>query len=377
MPRPHIVVNTRLLLPNRLEGISRFAYELLQRMVARHSEVDFSFLFDRAFDEKYLFGSNVEPYVIAPQARHPLLWHAWFHFQLPRWLKKHPATVFFSPEFYLPKADFVPRVPVFHDLAYEHFPQDLRPWASHYCRKYSPRYAQWADHVLTVSDFSRQDIMERYGLPPEKISVAPNGSSRAFSPLSSENIQSVRDRFSQGMPYFLFVGTQQPRKNLPHLLEAFDQFCVQHPDAGVRLLLVGRKGWKNQEAEQVYQAMQARDRVIFTGFVSDEDLALLYGGCLALTYVPYFEGFGLPLLEAMQAEVPILTSRESALPEVAGEAALLVDPFRPEAIAEGLKQLWEQEGLREKLVAAGRMQREKFSWDQTYASVWPVLSRYF
>ncbi|MFK7972530.1 MAG: glycosyltransferase, partial [Bacteroidia bacterium] len=151
----HIAVNTRLLLSGQLEGIGRYAHEVLQRLVLQHPEVRFSFLFDRPFDEQFRYGPNVRCIHIPPPARHPLLWHAWFHAAVPAALAALRPQAVFSPEFYLPATPWLPRVAVFHDLAYEHFPDHVAGWPGRYCRRWSPRYAHWAKHILTVSEFTK------------------------------------------------------------------------------------------------------------------------------------------------------------------------------------------------------------------------------
>jgi len=372
---PHLVINTRLLLPGRLEGISRFAYEVLHRLVTRHPEVRYTFLFDRPYDPGHLPPGPVEARVVFPPARHPLLWHAWFHGQVTRLLQHLQPDLFFSPEFYLSLHPRVPQVPVFHDLAYEHYPQDLPAWASRYCRTWSPRYARRAAHLLTVSEFSKADIVQRYGIPADRISVVYNGASGAFAPSSPAAQQAVRDRYTDGQPYYHFVGTLQPRKNIVHLLQAFDAFRAQ-VDRPVRLLLVGRPGWQYQEALRTYENMHFREEVRFTGFVPDEALSAIYGASEGLIYIPFLEGFGIPILEAFHSDIPVVCSATSAMPEVAGPAALQVDPTDVDSITQAWLRLHHEPGLREGLIAAGRRQRQSFSWDQTYEKVWAVLSRW-
>ncbi|MEL6651461.1 MAG: glycosyltransferase family 1 protein [Bacteroidota bacterium] len=341
----HIAVNTRLLLSERLEGISRFGWEVLQRMVERNPEIQFSFLFDRQYDPRFVQADNVKGYVIPPQARHPLLWFAWFHYQIPRKLDQLGADLLFSPEFYLSTHPTIPQIPVFHDLAYEHYPQDLKPFASWYCRRYSPRFAERAAHILTVSSFSKADLVERYQIPDGKISVVYNGASSQFQPLSETQKAAVRAKYTGGTPYFHFVGTLNPRKNIENLLRAFDQF-KEESDHPHQLLIVGRKGWKYQAALDAYESMQHKDAVHFTGFVEDEELPAIYAASEALCYTPYLEGFGIPLLEAMQSETAIITSDRTSMPEVAGDAALLVDPFSVEAICVAMRRIVEEPASR-------------------------------
>ncbi len=322
-----------------------------------------------------VMGDNVTPYVIPPQARHPLLWHSWFHLMLPLKMRQIRPDLFFSPEFYLTGANHIPQIPVFHDIAYEHYPKDIAPFASWHCRTFSPKYAAKAAQILTVSDFSKRDIMAQYGTDESKISVVYNGASHGFRALSAEEKDRIRSTYTGGNPYFHFVGTIQPRKNLENLLRAFDKFKTQQPSS-VKLLLVGRKGWQYAGAMETYEAMRHKEDVIFTGFVSDEELNGIYAASLALCYVPYFEGFGIPILEAMQSETAVICSHAASMPEVAGDAAIMVDPFSPEAIAEALQRIWENPAERQKLIEKGKKQRENFSWEKTYSLVWKVLSGY-
>ncbi len=370
----HIAVNTRLLLSHRLEGIGRFAFEVLSRMVQHNPDVHFSFLFDRKYAPEMVLGENVTPYVIPPQARHPVLWHTWFHFQLPRKLNRLKPDLFFSPEFYLTAHPKIPQIPVFHDIAYEHFPKDIPAFASWHCRRYSPRYAQRASHVLTVSEFCKKDIMDHYGLSADKISVVYNGASRHFFPTNDAQKTAIRAQYTEGKPFFHFVGAIQPRKNIERLLQAFDLF-KEATASPAKLLLVGRKGWHYQGALETYEAMRHREDVRFTGYVSDEDLNGIYAASLGLCYVPYFEGFGIPILEAMHSETPVICSAVTSMPEVAGDAALLVDPYSPPAIADALGELWAKPVLRAELVARGKVRRETFSWDRTYELVWEAVRR--
>ncbi|MDW3649733.1 MAG: glycosyltransferase family 1 protein [Bacteroidia bacterium] len=368
----HVAVNTRLLLPGKLEGISRFAFELLSRVVTSHPDTQFSFLFDRPFDPAYVFGENVHPYVIPPQARHPLLWYSWFHLMVPRKLNMLKPDVFFSPEFYLTSHKEIPQVSTIHDLAYEHHPEDIGKLAARYCRHYSPKYAAAAKKIITVSAFSKQDIVNTYGTKADKIEVVYNAAGKQFKPLREEEKAKVREKFSQGKPFFHFVGTIQPRKNLENLLRAFDQFKSQHENP-CQLLLVGRKGWKYEGALKAFESMRNKDAVHFTGFVSDEELNQIYAASEALAYVPYFEGFGIPLVEAMQSETAIISSNVSSLPEVAGEAALMVDPRDPAAIADALQKLWQDKVFKSQLIAKGQRQVQQFNWEQSAQKLWEVL----
>jgi len=322
-----------------------------------------------------VMGENVKPYVLPPQARHPVLWHTWFHLMLPMKMRQIKPDLFFSPEFYLTGAKDIPQIPVFHDIAYEHYPKDIARFASWHCRTFSPKYAEKAAQILTVSEFSKKDIIQQYGTEADKISVVYNGASKGFSPIPEEEKERIRSKYAGGNPYFHFVGTIQPRKNLENLLRAFDHFKTQR-SSPVKLLLVGRKGWQYAGAMETYEAMTHKEDVIFTGFVPDEELNGIYSASLALCYVPYFEGFGIPILEAMHSETAVICSDAASMPEVAGDAAIKVDPYSLEKIAQAMKELWKYPASRAALIEKGKKQREQFSWERTYSLVWKEISRY-
>lgn len=369
----NIAVNTRFLLPgNQLEGIGRFTYETLKRMVAAHPEHTFHFLFDRAFDARYLFGPNVVPHVLFPPARHPFLFVAWFEGAVAAWLRRHRPAVFLSPDGFTTLNTRVPRVTVMHDLAFEHFPQDVGLLQRKYYHYFAPRFAHASERVVAVSEATKADIVKTYGLPAAKISIAYNAADAHFHPLPTAAQQATRERFAAGNAYFLFVGALQPRKNLVNLLRAFDEF-KQRTGAATQLLIVGRTAWKAGPILEVYQRMQFRADVHLTGRVSDDELVQLYAAALATVYVPYFEGFGIPIIEAQACASPVVTSNCSSMPEVAGDAALLVDPFKPTSIADALVQMQEQPPLRQELSRKGLQNVQRFSWDKSADALWQAV----
>ncbi|HEX8350010.1 MAG TPA: glycosyltransferase family 1 protein [Hymenobacter sp.] len=369
-----IAVNVRFLLPgNHLEGIGRFTYETLIRMVRRHPEHTFHFLFDRPFDPKYLFADNVVPHVLFPPARHPFLFVAWFEGAVAQALRRLRPDAFLSLDGFTTLRTTVPRVTVMHDLAFEHFPQDVGFLQRKYYHYFAPRFARASARVVAVSEATKQDLIQTYQLPATKIRVVYNAADAQFKPQPEAVQLAVRQQFSSGQPYFLFVGALQPRKNLVNLLRAFDQFKTRTND-DTQLLIVGRKAWKAGPIFDVYQQMQYRDAVQLTGRVSDADLVGLYAGALATTYVPYFEGFGIPIIEAQACGSPVITSNCSSLPEVAGDAALLVDPFTVDSIAGALTKMHSAPALRQELITKGFQNTERFSWDQSAEKLWQIVA---
>ncbi len=363
-----IAINTRFLLPDKLEGLGWFTLEVVRRLVRMHPDFNFLFIFDRPYDPALRLAPNVEAIVVPPPARHPILWYWWFQRSLPRVFRRWRPDVFLSPDGHLSLDETVPALLVVHDIAHMHFPRHI-PWmVRRYYDYYTPRFLARADHLITVSEYSRQDIITHYDIEPGKITVCGNGLREGFGPLTENEREAVRRQYSGGHPYFFYLGAIHPRKNVHRLIQAFDRF-KETTDSPVKLLVGGALGWQTTAVRKTLAAARHRDDIQLLGYLPEADLPRLLGGALALTYVSLFEGFGVPLLEAMQAEVPILAANRSALPEVAGDAALLVDPTSVEAISQGMEQLYLQPALRHQLIKAGRSRRAAYSWEKTTAII--------
>ena len=363
----------RFVLPGKLEGIGWYSYETARRMALMHPEHEFLFLFDRPFSPSLVDGENVTGYRIRPQARHPFLWYAWFEWSIPRALKQLKADVFFSPDGFCSLKSDVPTLMVVHDLAFEHYSHHVSGLVQRFYRYFSPRYARRAEHIATVSNASRLDLMTRYGVNPDKIDVVYNGANTQFEPLDPQEQAKARQQYTDGTPYFVYVGSVHPRKNLVRLLQAFDQFADQNPEQN--LLIAGRMAWKTGPVEALLRTMRHRSRVYFAGHLEPEALKAVLGSATALLYPSLFEGFGIPIVEAFYAEVAVLTSNCSSMPEVAGSAAELVDPTDVEDIARGMNRLANDPAYRQQLIQAGRHERQRFSWDLTAQKTWQALEK--
>jgi glycosyltransferase involved in cell wall biosynthesis len=369
-----IAVNTRLLIPDKLEGIGWFAYETLKRICVQHREIKFIFIFDRPFSDEFIFSDNIEPVVVGPKARHPVLFYWWFEQRLPGVLKKINADLFFSPDGYLSLSTTVPSHAVIHDLNFEHYPENLPYIIQKYYRHYFPRFAKKASRIATVSEFSKNDIVKTYGIQEQKIDVVYNGAGNIFKPVSKDEKRKIQEKFSGGSSYFLFVGSVNPRKNIINLLKAFDQY-KKAKSANTKLLIAGEKKWWSAAAEKTFADMDFRNDVIFSGRLKNEELAQVMAAAEALTYISFFEGFGIPILEAMNCDVPVITSGCSSMPEIAGDAALLVDPFSVEQIKDAMVEITGNSSLKETLIKKARLQREKFSWDRTASLLWNSMEK--
>ena len=357
-----VAVNTRFLQAGHLEGVGNFTWEICRRLPDLLPEAEFLFCFDRPFDSMYTATERTEGRVIFPPARHPLLWKWWFDYSLPRVVRKWGADVIWQPDGYCSLRTSIPQVTVMHDIAFVRYPDAVPARVLRYYRKYTPRFLSQAKRVLTVSHFVKNDLQYHFGVPEKKIRVTHNGVKSIFFPLSEAERAAVRDHYAGGRPYFLYVGAVHPRKNIERLIIAYDLYRRQNPD-GIPLLIGGRLAWQTDGVRAAYDRSAFRADIRMLGYVAEAELPRLLNGALALVYPSLDEGFGVPLLEAMHAEVPVVCSDRASLPEVGGTAARYFNPEDPAAIAAALTDIVRNPALRARLVAAGRTRKARYTWD--------------
>lgn len=367
-----IAVNARFLIKNKLEGIGRYSFEMLKRIVQQHPEHEFIFFFDRDFDDEFIFGKNVKAVKLFPPARHPFLFVIFFEIAIRRSLKKYKADVFLSTDGFLCLGCHLPQISVIHDLAFEHYPKDIGLLQLWYYKYFFPRFAHKAASIVTVSEYSKTDIASTYGIDKKKITVTYNAAGSIFRPADEKQHFELKQKFTHGKPYFIYVGALQPRKNISRMLQAFDQFKTSDL-SDHKLLIVGRMAWKTEAIEKTYSEMRFKEEVIFTGRVSDSELAGLMGAATSLIYIPYLEGFGLPLVEAMQCGTPVITSNLTAMPEVAANSGLLINPFDVLEITEAMKEISSNQKLRMTLAENAIRRAKDFNWENSAAQLWKCL----
>jgi glycosyltransferase involved in cell wall biosynthesis len=236
-----------------------------------------------------------------------------------------------------------------------------------------PLFCRRATHIIAVSEQSKRDVGDAYGIVPGKVTVIHEAADPRFRPQAAEAVAAVRARYGLPGRYLLFVSTIEPRKNLPRLLEAFER--VHAAGLTDALVIVGKRGWLYEDFFAALERSPVREAVLLPGFVPDVDLPAVYAGAQALAFPSLYEGFGLPVLEAMACGTPVVCSNTSSLPEVAGDAALLVDPGDTDAIAEALGCLLTDPGLSQELRARGLEQAGRFSWHRAACETLDVYRR--
>jgi glycosyltransferase involved in cell wall biosynthesis len=364
--RPRIGIDVSAAI-NQGGGIGRYTRELVQALAKEDSLYDF-----RLFSAKQPAvlpvpdpiptSSNVV-YREAPFSQR-WLYRIWYRLQLPlplQWFTGE-LDLFHSPDFTLPPVTGnIPTLLTVHDLSFLHYPATFTPSLVSYLNRVVPRSIRRATHILADSQVTKNDLVELWNVSEEKVTVLHSGVSEAFRPVADKShLELVRRKYNLGQqPYLFSVSTLQPRKNYQFLIRAFRPIADKYPH---NLVIAGGKGWMYQQITAEIKKQELEDRVKLIGFADDSDLPSLYSEAALFVFPSLYEGFGLPLLEAMACGVPVITSDASSLPEVAGDAALLVSPHLQEDWSHLMVQLLRDPDQRKEMVAAGFLQARRFTW---------------
>jgi len=265
----------------------------------------------------------------------------------------------------------VPTLLVVHDLAFNHFPEYIPLKFRKYYAKFTSKYLDKAAHIMTVSSFSKADVMKTYKIPEHKISLAYNDVSALYKSPRAINEERVKQKYTSKADYFYYLGAVHPRKNVDGLIRAFEIFKRNHPNK-IKLVIAGRKSWMNDDLDNLYQASQFKEDIIFLGHVGAEAYDIMKA-CKTFLYVSKFEGFGIPILEAIYLDKNVICSNLSSMPEVAGGAAILVDPYNTQEIASAMWASISDAKIQKSLATARQEQKLKFSWRKTADIIYKKL----
>ncbi len=305
--------------------------------------------------------------------RFPRLWtHLRFSWEMTR----RPPDVLFVPAHVLPLVHPRASLVTVHDLGYLYFPK-AHPWRQRLYLHVSTRWdARAAAHLLADSEATKADLAARYGISLDKITVVYPGHDETLAPVRDlAAIEVVKTRYGIAGDYFLYLGTLQPRKNLARLIAAFAALKPETLRPGTILVLAGKRGWLYDDLFAQVDRLGIEGRIFFPGYLPDEDKAVLLSGALAFVFPSLYEGFGLPVLEAQACGCPVITSTTSSLPEVAGDAALLVDPGDTDAIAAAMQRIATDPDLRKSLIERGLANVRRFSWTACAQSALSIIEK--
>ena len=353
---------------HRRAGLGRYADRLTRALLARPGAAEWFSLF-------YNQEAGVEPLPGLEHWPQTSVRHSYKSWRLMVWagqlLRLNYARLvpgvclFHAMEHLLMPLGGVPTVLTVHDLIFERFPQLHKPLNYHYLHRAMPLFVRRARHLIAVSQATKKDLMAFYGVPGNKISVIYEAADDRFRPLPAGRSENVRRKYRLPDDFLLFVGTIEPRKNLERLLDAFA--TLRRAGVVRHLVIVGKKGWLYEAFFRHLEESDQQDHVIFPGYISDEDLPAVYNAARLFVFPSLYEGFGLPLLEAMACGTPAVSSDRSSLPEVGGDAPLYADPEDTEALADQIRRGWEDASLRQVMRGKGLARAKEFSWARAAA----------
>ena len=348
---------------HRRAGLGRYAESLTRALVAAHPD-RFGLFYNRERGVEPLAGLGHLPARTIALGYKPWRMLVWLgqlgRVGLDRFLPG--AELFHATEHLLLPLRSVPTVLTVHDLIFRYLPAHHKPLNRWYLNLTLPLYCRRATHIITISECTRRDLVTAYDLSTEKITVVYEAADPRFRIQSPETVAAVRARYDLPDHYLVFVGTIEPRKNLTRLLSAFETIRAEGLSDG--LVIVGRRGWLYDDFFAALERSPVRDAVIFPGYVPDEDLPAIYAGAQVLVFPSLYEGFGLPVLEAMACGTPVTASSASSIPEVGGDAVLYFDPTDTDEMIETTRRLLRDAALREEMRTRGLVWANRFSWEQ-------------
>jgi glycosyltransferase involved in cell wall biosynthesis len=355
-------------------GLGRYA-ESLARALVQEDPKQFAFFYNRDQGTSPLAGLENVPTRTVRAGYKPWRMAVWLGQFLGLGFERlvPEAELYHATEHLLLPLKRVPTVLTVHDLIYHLFPEHHKPLNYWFLNRAMPLFVQRAKAVIAVSESTKQDLIRCYGVHPDKITVVHEAAAPHFRPASPEAIAAVRARYGLPEGFILTVGTIEPRKNLPRLLDALQRLRQGGDDA--RLVVVGSKGWLYQGFFGHLEELQLRDAVLLLGYVPDADLPAVYSAAKVFVLPSLYEGFGLSVLEAMACGTAVVCSRASSLPEVGGDAAHYFDPADVEEMAGAIGTVWHDEALRAEMGRRGLAQAAQFSWARAAEETMAVYQR--
>jgi glycosyltransferase involved in cell wall biosynthesis len=357
-------------LANLLTGIGHYTFELASALSVLNPADEFELVSPFSFLPE-LKREKLPANLRLEEARVSLLGQRWWAVGLPFHLKRAAYALFHGTNYDVPLWNRCPTVVTIHDLSVWLLPHMHERRIVRRARRRLPIMARNATMIIAATESGKHELCEHLNVEPERVSVTPYAPRRSFRPVSQEQTAEVRRRLDIEDEFLLFVGTIEPRKNLITLIRAYEEL-LRVRGHRPQLVIAGKKGWLTEELFAHIRRAGLEERLRFTGYISEEDLAALYSSCKAFIYPSLYEGFGLPPLEAMACGAPVITSRIGSITAVVGEAAYLIEPTDASGLARSILKLLEDESARDHLRQQGRARAAEFTWEKTAAQTFEV-----
>ncbi len=368
-----IAVNAGFLHNDHLTNNGTFIIECFSRLAKKFPQHHFIFISDTTIHKKYIRYQNIIPVITGPQIKNPLLLQYWLNYKVPAVLRKHKADVFFSIGVCSLRTK-VPQCLMVNELSFLHHPHFFtRSWLRFY-KKNTLKFFNKAKVVITACRFLKQDVINFYKIKEDKIDVVYQGINEIFTPVNWQQKEAIKEKYTAGKEYFLYSGEIHCNKNLINLLKAFS-FFKKRQKSNMQLVLATTAAAKDPSFNQSLAAYKYKDEVKLLDNLAIETLAAITAAAYAMVYPVFYEGFCTPSLEAMQTDVPVITSNKTAMPEICGDAALYINPDDFNDIADKLMLLFKDENKRNELIVNGRQQAYKYNWDKTTKLLWQAVEK--
>ncbi|MFH1759224.1 MAG: glycosyltransferase family 1 protein [Patescibacteria group bacterium] len=375
-----ILIDIRLLGKGGQSGIEEYTKQIVSRLI-KNTSFDFRLFYSgwrkapigEIWKSDFCWKSDFPASLISWPIPNKIFGGASRFFRWPKIDRLIKTDLIYSPHLNLLRhTKKTPRILTIHDLSFIHHPYFFshRHNIWHWMQDIKQQ-AKQAAKIITVSQYAKNDIVETLGVSEKKVEVI-------YPAVRKSDFQQKSD-FQKLQPYILYLGTIEPRKNIQTIIKAFDllkKLLSMSDIDNLKLVIAGKKGWLYEDVERAYQQSPFKEDIIFTGAVSDEDKAALYRSAEAFVFPSFFEGFGLPPLEAQAHNCPVIASNRTSLPEILGDSALFVDPWKPQELAEKIKIVIENNELKNKLIAAGLENVKRFNWDKATEKLCAIFSQY-
>jgi glycosyltransferase involved in cell wall biosynthesis len=367
-----IAVNTRFLQTNKLDSYASFVLEIFKRIANQQPQHQFVFIFDRRVLTDFGFAKNITSVVISPKVKDIVSSKYWYDIKLPFGLMKYKPDLLVQTTGFCSLTTSIPQLLILQDLAFKHYPNHIAQNQLAYYKYFTQKFIDKSKHIITLSCFSKKDIESSYNVEHNKIGVVHSAARPIFKPLDYNEIEQVKDGYADGRAYFLFVGGFHPRKNLMNVLKAFSLF-KKWQRSNMKLLIAGAVAVQYDDILIKLKTYKYKDDIVLLDYVDETKLARITAATYCVLYPSFFEGLSVPIIEAMQCAVPIITSNNSSMPEIGGNAALYVNPDEPNDLAEKMQLIYKDENLRSKLIEKGLRQAATFNWNTATEKVWGAI----
>lgn len=362
-----VAVDTRFLQDDLTSDYENFTKEVFLNIAKQHPKDQFIFLYDQSTASLSL-PQNASLVKITPPPTNFFLYKWWYDVKVASALKKHEADVFICPYGLCSLTTKVPQVLIIPDLAIASYSAFLPKNALFFYKKYISRFIKKAKSVSTLSAFTKEELVKMYKIPQEKITVIGGAATDIFKVLSEHEKESIKAKYAQGCEYFIFTGGLDSQHNTMTLLKAFSIF-KKWQKTNMKLVIVGDTSARKKEIEKI-NTYKYKNDIFLTGHLSQQELAAIIGSAYAMIFPSLHSGFCLPVLQAMQCEVPVITSPGNSMTEISDDAALYADPQNANEIADQMKLIFKDENLRTRLIEAGKERSKLFSCHKTAESLW-------